>query len=128
MAARSPWNLYGLLDQFCDLQGIPGDRVFYLRDWGFSREGLSKARSKAHKFGLIRRIPEFEPELPVILLGDSGQKDPEIYHAISEEHPGRLLGAFIRNVTNSRDRAKAIRDLAAEVESQGAVSIWLKAA
>lgn len=119
--SRSPWNLYDLFDQFCDLQGIPQGRVFYLRDWGFSREGLSKAKSRGHKFGLIRRILEFDPELPVILIGDSGQKDPEIYHAISTEYPGRLLGAFIRDVTRSEDRTDSIKALATEVESDGAV-------
>ena len=119
--SRSPWNLYDLFDQFCDLQGIPGGRVFFLRDWGFSLEGLTKARPRGHKFDLIRRILEFEPDLPVVLVGDSGQKDPEIYRAISEEHPGRLLGAFIRNVTQSRRRADSIGDLAAEVERDGSV-------
>ena len=119
--SRSPWNLYDLFDQFCDLQGIPGGRVFYLRDWGFSLEGLTRARPRGHKFDLIRRILELEPDLPVILIGDSGQKDPEIYHAISEEHPGRLLGAFIRNVTKSRSRDESIRDLATEVREDGAV-------
>jgi len=118
--SRSPWNLYDLFDQFCDLQGIPGGRVFYLRDWGFSLEGLTKAKSTGHKFGLIRRILEFEPELPVVLVGDSGQKDPEIYHAISDEFPGRLLGAFIRNVTKSAAREETIDALAADVEADGA--------
>ena len=118
--SRSPWNLYDLFDQFCDLQGIPGGRIFYLRDWGFSLEGLTKARPKGHKFGLIQQILEFEPDLPVILVGDSGQKDPEIYRAISEEFPGRLLGAFIRNVTQSRSRDESIHDLVDEVEADGA--------
>lgn len=118
--SRSPWNLYDLFDQFCDLQGIPGGRVLYLRDWGFSLEGLTKAKRKGHKFGLIRRILEFEPDLPVILVGDSGQKDPEIYHAISREYPNRLLGAFIRNVTQSSERDESVGALAAEVEADGA--------
>jgi len=119
--SRSPWNLYDLFDQFCDLQGIPSGRVFYLRDWGFSMEGLTRARARGHKFELIRRILELEPDLPVILIGDSGQKDPEIYHAISEGHPGRLLGAFIRNVTKSRSRDESIRNLASEVREDGSV-------
>ena len=119
--SRSPWNLYDLFDQFCDLQGIPEGRIFYLRDWGISLEGLTKAKSKGHKFGLIKRILDFDPELPVILIGDSGQKDPEIYHAISRDYPGRLLGAFIRDVTHSRDRTRAVSSLAEEVEADGAV-------
>lgn len=119
--SRSPWNLFDLFDQFCDLQDIPAGRTIYLRDWGFSREGLTSARSKGHKFSLIRRVLEFEPDLPVILIGDSGQKDPEIYHAISDEHPGRLLGAFIRDVSLTRNRAESIRILGKAIKADGAV-------
>lgn len=119
--SRSPWNLFDLFDQFCDLQGIPSARTIYLRDWGFSREGLTSARSKGHKFGLIRRVLEFEPDLPVILIGDSGQKDPEIYHAISDEHPGRILGAFIRDVSLTQSRTESIRILGKAMETDGAV-------
>jgi phosphatidate phosphatase APP1 len=118
--SRSPWNLYDLFDQFCDLQGIPKGRIFHLRDWGISLEGLAKARPKGHKFGVIQKILDFEPDLPVLLIGDRGQKDPEIYHAISDEQPGRLLAAFIRNVTHDPLRRRSIDKLAAEVDSDGA--------
>lgn len=119
--SRSPWNLYDLFDQFFDLQGIPTGRVLCLRDWGFSLEGLTRAHTKGYKFGIIQRVLRLEPDLPVILVGDSGQKDPEIYEAISNEFPGRILGAFIRNVTHSAQRAKAIERLAARVEADGGV-------
>jgi phosphatidate phosphatase APP1 len=119
--SRSPWNLYDLFDQFCDLQGIPQGRVLCLRDWGLSDEGLTRARTKGYKFGIIRRVLELEPDLGVILVGDSGQKDAEIYQAISDEFPGRILGAFIRNVTQSEHRAAVINELAAKVEADGAV-------
>lgn len=117
--SRSPWNLYDLFDEFCTLQGIPAGRVLYLRDWGFSHEGLSRARTRGHKFRRIERILEFEPDLPVILLGDSGQKDPEIYGAIVEEHPGRVLAIFIRDVTHSKQRATAIADLQERTAADG---------
>jgi len=119
--SRSPWNLYDLFDQFCDLQGIPARRVLCLRDWGISLEGLTRARTRGYKFSIIRRVLQLEPDLKVILVGDSGQKDPEIYHAISNEFPGRILGAFIRNVTHSKRRSEVIDDLAARVEADGAV-------
>lgn len=119
--SRSPWNLYDLFDEFCDLQGIPAGRVLYLRDWGLSLEGLSRAHATGYKFDVIRRFLDFDPDLSLILIGDSGQKDPEIYHAISTECPGRLLAAFIRNVTHSPSRAREIESLAREVEADGAV-------
>ena len=119
--SRSPWNLYDLFDQFFDLQGIPAGRVLCLRDWGFSLEGLTRAKTRGFKFGVIERVLALEPELPVILVGDSGQKDPEIYEAIANEFPGRIRGALIRNVTGTQSRADAIARLAARVEADGAV-------
>lgn len=117
--SRSPWNLYDLFDQFCDLQGIPDGRVFFLRDWGFSLEGLSRASARGHKFKLIQRLLETEPDLPVILIGDSGQKDPEIYHAIAQAYGDRILGAFIRDVTHDPKRAASIEALAADCAAEG---------
>lgn len=111
--SRSPWNLYDLFDHFCELQGMPAGRVFFLRDWGISREGLTPAKTRGHKYGLIREILDVVPHLPVVLLGDSGQKDPEIYTAIASEYPTRVQGIFIRDVTNTERRRAEIDELAA---------------
>jgi len=117
--SRSPWNLYDLFDEFCTLQGIPHGRVFVLRDWGFSAEGLTRARERGHKFKQIQRILEFEPDLPVLLIGDSGQKDAEIYAELVREAPGRILAAFIRDVTRHAERGAAIEELAVQVKADG---------
>jgi phosphatidate phosphatase APP1 len=36
--------------------------------------------------------------LRFVLLGDSGEKDPEIYADVVREHPGRILAVYIREV------------------------------
>jgi phosphatidate phosphatase APP1 len=41
--------------------------------------------------GLISRFPQ-----PVVLVGDSGERDPEIYAALRAEFPGRVAAVFIR--------------------------------
>lgn len=103
------------------MKGIPPGRTLCFRDWGFSLEGLALAKAKGHKFHLISEILELIPDLPVILVGDSGQKDPEIYHAIAESFPGRLHAAFIRDVTDNPLRAASIEKLAKEVKASGAL-------
>jgi hypothetical protein len=58
-------------------------------------------------------------ELPFILIGDSGQRDPEIYARIVRDHPGRVLAIYIRNVSRDPARVRAIEDLALEVVACG---------
>ena len=39
----------------------------------------------------------------VIFMGDSGERDPEIYGEIAREHPGQILHIFIRALEPGRD-------------------------
>jgi phosphatidate phosphatase APP1 len=43
--------------------------------------------------------------LPFILVGDSGQEDPEIYAEIRKRHPNRIHAIYIRNVHRRQSRA-----------------------
>ena len=116
--SSSPWNLYDLLTEFLELQGIPAGPLL-LRDWGISRRaGLPNAHGP-HKLGAIRQILETFPRLPFLLIGDSGQEDPEIYRDITRAFRGRILAAYIRNVTPHPERSAAIRALAREVVEAG---------
>ena len=42
------------------------------------------------------------PKLPFILIGDSGEHDPDIYIEIAEAHPERILALYLRNVNHKR--------------------------
>jgi phosphatidate phosphatase APP1 len=37
-----------------------------------------------------------------VLVGDSGEKDPEVYGQIAREHPAQILRIYIRDVTGDR--------------------------
>jgi hypothetical protein len=54
-----------------------------------------------------------------VLIGDSGQHDPEVYAQIVEEHPGRVLAVYIRNVSNDSARVEEIVRLAGAVARSG---------
>lgn len=58
-------------------------------------------------------------ELPFILIGDSGQHDPEIYRQTVMEHPGRVLAVYIRNVSRKSKRIRQIEELAKVVAGAG---------
>ncbi len=117
--SSSPWNLYDLLSQFFHLHNIPIGPILFLRDLGLSEEEILPLDNRRHKLRLIRQMLDFYPHLPFVLIGDSGQQDPEIYAQIVKEHPQRVLAVYIRNVSRDLKRPEAIRRLADQVIKSG---------
>jgi phosphatidate phosphatase APP1 len=116
--SSSPWNLYPLLADFLEHQAIPAGPLL-LRDWGLGSDGVLPTRHGAHKLGAIRDILGRFPGMPFILIGDSGQEDPEIYSTIVHEFGDRIMAVYIRNVSPGPDRIAAVRRLAREVDRAG---------
>lgn len=114
--SSSPWNLYDLLTDFCEVHEIPRG-PFMLRDLGIDREKFIKSSHHSHKLEQIERILRFYPDLPFILIGDSGQKDPEIYRQVINDFPERILAVYIRDVSENV-RGEAVQALIAEVEAK----------
>jgi phosphatidate phosphatase APP1 len=120
--SSSPWNLFDAITEFLELRRIPLGPLL-LRDWGFPSADEGPGGHAGHKRTHIGRILDTFPDLPFILVGDSGQEDPEIYHRAVHDHPERILAVYIRNVSRTPERADAIRALAAEVEKAGSALI-----
>jgi phosphatidate phosphatase APP1 len=109
--SSSPWNLYDILHDFLGLAGIPLGPLL-LRDWGITKEELLPLQHAGHKLTTIRAIMDFYPNLPFILIGDSGQEDPEIYLEVVKQYHERVLAVYIRNVSRRRvTRPDAVRAL-----------------
>ncbi|MEM2126560.1 MAG: phosphatase domain-containing protein [Candidatus Methanosuratincola sp.] len=121
--SSSPWNLYDLLSDFFQRQDIPLGPMLFLRDWGTSEEEIIPFRHRKYKLAAIRQIMALLPEMPFILIGDSGQEDPEIYRDVVHDNPNRILAIYIRNVSRGLKRQEAIRELAKEVVSAGSILI-----
>jgi phosphatidate phosphatase APP1 len=117
--SSSPWNLYDVIDGFLEAQRIPTGPVL-LRDWDLGRLSERHAR---HKGTVIREIFDTYPELPFLLVGDSGQEDPEIYTELVRERPGRIRAVYIRNVSAQAERTDRIRALAREVAEAGSALV-----
>ena len=111
--SSSPWNIYDVLEDFLNVHGVPEGPLF-LKDW--SPTVLGKHHD--HKLGIIRTLLRTYPDLPFVLIGDSGEKDPEIYHQTVREHPGRIRAVYIRDVT-SDERDAEVRAIASEVRRLG---------
>jgi phosphatidate phosphatase APP1 len=118
--SSSPWNLYPLLAGFLEHHGIPAGPMM-LRDWGISEQGLLPPGHGRHKLAAIRQILETYPGLPFILVGDSGQEDPEIYRDVVHDHGLRIPAVYIRDVSRNAVRSSAIAALSEEVRSKGSI-------
>ncbi|MRR35054.1 DUF2183 domain-containing protein [bacterium] len=55
----------------------------------------------------IKTIMERFPERKFILVGDSGEKDPEVYDEIRKRYPGQVREIVIRDVVNDREKNPA---------------------
>jgi phosphatidate phosphatase APP1 len=121
--SSSPWNLYDLLVEFFHLQNIPLGPVLFLRNWGINEDEILPLKHRDYKFGVIQSIMEMYPHLPFILIGDSGQEDPEIYYDVAQQYPDRILSIYIRNVSRGLDRPNAIRQLAKKTVEIGSTLI-----
>ncbi|GJE01513.1 App1 family protein [Methylobacterium isbiliense] len=117
--SRAPWGIYDMLTEFFRLHGIPIGPVLFLREWGLSWRHPLPRRAEDHKRELIDRMLALYRDLPFVLIGDSGQHDPEVYAAIVGAHPGRVLAVYIRNVSPDPGRASEIERLAVTVAAAG---------
>jgi phosphatidate phosphatase APP1 len=109
--SKSPWNLYAPLIEYLGVQELPLGPLL-LRDFGLRPE-------KEHKRKSIEQILVTYPKLKFILIGDSGEEDPEIYSAVVHRFPERIRAIYIRSVNQQPGRVKAIERLITEVAKTG---------
>lgn len=109
--SSSPWNLFDLLWLFLGHNGLPLGPLL-LRDWGLNFIG----GGRAHKLEAIGRLFGLYPDLAFVLIGDSGERDPEIYAEVVRRFPGRVRAVYIRDVSGRR-RGVRVRLLARELRA-----------
>ena len=101
----SPWQMFGFLDRFRDQNGFPTGS-FDMKEFRInplSPEFWDAAASDAtvdQKKAAIADIIGSYPNRRFILIGDSGEHDPEIYAWAIETYREQILEVQIRNVTN----------------------------
>jgi phosphatidate phosphatase APP1 len=115
--SSSPWNLYDLVEDFLAVHGIPEGPLF-LRAWGLDADSLPGGGHAGHKSVQIQRLLDTYPDLDFVLIGDSGQEDPEIYRDVALSSPGRIRAVYIRDVTTA-ERDREVHAIAAEVRAIG---------
>jgi len=98
--SSSPWQLYPPLRKFMDTTGFPPGsfhlKEFRVKDRTFFNMFKSSTETKPP---VINRLLANYQQRSFILIGDSGEHDPEIYGEIARAHPGRIRHIYIRKVT-----------------------------
>lgn len=94
--STGPWNLYDLLVEFFQLQGVPLGSLL-LTDWGPNERYVMRS-GREHKRGALRRLLQAYPDARFVLVGDSGQGDPEVYAEVAEDHPDRVAAIVLLDV------------------------------
>ncbi len=110
-----PWQMYDPLQQFLHSdKGSWPEGTFHMRplrknllttaSWkDFANMLLNDEGTLEHKVAEISHLMERFPERRFVLLGDSGEKDPEVYRAILEKYPMQVEQILIRDVVNDRE-------------------------
>ncbi len=97
--SSSPWQLYLPLTQFLTDAGFPMGsihlRSIRLSDPSILQLVLGKKRSKKRA---LRSMIRWFPHRRFLLIGDSGEKDPELYGALARRFPRQVAGILIREL------------------------------
>jgi phosphatidate phosphatase APP1 len=97
--SASPWQLYEPLQSFFATSKLP-QGTFHMREFDLKRSSItamfeSTLNLKRQSIDpLLKRFPNRK----FLLIGDSGEHDPEIYGKVASEFPTRIVGIWIRNV------------------------------
>ncbi|RKP26227.1 hypothetical protein SYNPS1DRAFT_4188, partial [Syncephalis pseudoplumigaleata] len=95
--SNGPWQLYPMLDQFFrDHRFPPG--AAHLRMYDGISAVLQDQPGQSKQDRIIDIFNDF-PHRRFILVGDSGEKDPEVYAEIARRFPDRVVSIFIHDVT-----------------------------
>ncbi len=118
--SKSPWNLYDFLIDFMDHHALPRGPLL-LRDIG-----LREAPPLDHKSDAVRRLLEVYPQLPFVLIGDSGERDPDIYLETAQRYPGRIRAIYIRDLGGKSATAESRRSLTEAAARIGVEMLWME--
>lgn len=103
--SASPYQLYEELNDFCKRDGFPATATFHLKTVRPKDQTILQLFAdpvdykRRHIEGILKRFPQ----RTFHLVGDSGEKDPEIYAGIYKDYPNQVAGIWIRNINNSTD-------------------------
>ena len=99
--SASPWQLYEPLAALVASNAFPAG-TFELKEFRWKNRTFFSlfASPEKYKPGVIEPLLKQFPKRKFILIGDSGERDPEIYGALARKFPEQITQIYIRDVTD----------------------------
>jgi phosphatidate phosphatase APP1 len=116
------WNLYDNVVDYLDTHRLPRGGM-YLNDWGSRQRGF-RAVAHSHKNTHVSSLMTRFPALPLLLVGDDTQEDPEIYAAAALGNPTRVAAIWIRKVRVDAARAASVGALQTSASAAGVEFVY----
>jgi phosphatidate phosphatase APP1 len=92
IVSGTPVQLAPRVERFLEKNGFPR-AALTMRNLGW------QTVRGGYKEPALARLAARFPGLPFVLVGDSGERDPEIFAAFMKASPGRVLRAYVRRAT-----------------------------
>jgi len=104
----SPWQLYVPLSDFTRSNNFPAG-TWHMKDFRVKDRSVLDLFTSPERYkpGVIEPLLRKFPKRQFVLVGDSGEKDPEIYGALARKHPAQIRRILIRDVTG--ESAESVR-------------------
>ena len=101
--SASPWQLSKCLCGFIEAAGLPAGsmhlKLFRLKD--STPLGRLPSRKRSKRRAIEQVMADF-PGRRFLLVGDSGERDPEVYAEVARRRPEQVTGIAIRSVEGRR--------------------------
>lgn len=119
--SASPWQLFPPLQEFTRTSGFP-DGVFCLKQFRLKDRTFRSLWENpvVYKQRLIEPLLEKLNTHQFVLVGDSGEKDPEIYAALQRKYPERIARILIRDTTSQKRNDERYQNLFKNIPAE----IW----
>jgi phosphatidate phosphatase APP1 len=105
--SASPWQLSRCLGGFLASAGLPAGslhlKLFRLKD--STPLGRLPSRKRSKRRAIEQVMADF-PGRRFLLVGDSGERDPEVYADVARRRPEQVTGIAIRRVAGRRPPAR----------------------
>lgn len=101
--SASPWQLYPELETFRSGQAFPPGS-YHMKSVRLKDSTVADllASPLEYKLPILRGLLQRYPERRFILVGDSGENDPEVYGAIAREFPRQVRWILIRRADSQK--------------------------
>jgi phosphatidate phosphatase APP1 len=100
--SAGPWQLFAPLSEFIQTNQFPAGALL-LREFRWKDESFFNlfTRPDTYKTGAIEDLLRRFPKRRFVLVGDAGERDPEIYAELARKHPDQIARVFIRDMSGA---------------------------